>query len=160
MTNKAIDIAMNSHGKQVDKAGALFIYHPLRVMRMARKLGLDEETQIIGVLHDVVEDTDTTLEDLKQAGFSERVINGVDAITRRDEESYFDFVRRVARNPDARKIKMIDNADNLRPERVVPGLKLVDRYKDAYRILKTNALVAGDMEFVKAFEEATPWIKQ
>ncbi len=92
----------------MDKAGAPYILHPLRVM-------LKQETteeRIAAVLHDVVEDSDITLEDLRNEGFSEAVVDAVDAVTMRTGESYTEFVLRATLNPIGRRVKLADLEDN------------------------------------------------
>ena len=85
---KAILMATTAHQGQVDKAGAPYILHPLRVMFGCKT----ENEQICAVLHDVIEDTDITLEDLRAAGFKEEVIIALDALTKHKNEDYDDFI--------------------------------------------------------------------
>jgi len=106
--DRAITIATAAHAGQVDKAGAPYILHPLRVML---RLETTEE-RIVGVLHDVVKDSAWTLESLRAEGFSEAVVRGIDAMTRRDGESYEDFVLRAGRDPLGRRVKLADLEDN------------------------------------------------
>jgi (p)ppGpp synthase/HD superfamily hydrolase len=105
---RAIAIAAKAHEGKVDKANAPYILHPLRVMLSLAKT----EEQIVAVLHDVVEDSDISLEFLRKGGFSETVINAIDAVTKRDGESYEAFVRRAALNPIGRRVKLADLKDN------------------------------------------------
>ena len=109
MLEKAIAIAVNAHRGQQDKAGKPYILHPLRVMNM----GKTEEEMICGVLHDVIEDTDLTLENLRQEGYTEEIVNAVDAISRRDGECYDDFIERIATNHLATRVKLNDLIDNM-----------------------------------------------
>lgn len=89
---RAIEIATEAHKGQFDKAGNDYIGHPLRVMEM----GKTEEEKIVGVLHDVVEDTDWTFEALAAEGFSEKVIAALRCVTKVSEnENYDDFIERV-----------------------------------------------------------------
>ena len=97
MLNKAIEIANRAHTGLPDKAGAPYILHPLRVM-LARD---NELERICAVLHDVVEDTGITLDDLRNEGFSEEVISILDCLTKRKNESYDDFIDRVLENKTA-----------------------------------------------------------
>lgn len=106
--DRAIVIATAAHGGQVDKAGAPYILHPLRVMLRLRTA----EERIVGMLHDVVEDSAWTLESLRAEGFSEAVLRGIDAVTRREGESYEDFVLRAGRDPLGRPVKLADLEDN------------------------------------------------
>lgn len=127
MLTKAIGIAAKAHDGQKDKSGAPYIFHPIRVASTFT----DEFLQAIAVLHDVVEDTSITLADL-DAQFPQGVVNAVDALTRREGESYEEFIQRVARNPSARKVKIADIRDNLRPG----AEHLRPRYEAALRVLE------------------------
>jgi (p)ppGpp synthase/HD superfamily hydrolase len=110
----AIDIASAAHLGQLDKAGEPYILHPLRVML---KLYPDEEAMIVGVLHDVIEDTEVTLRNIELAGYGDKIIQALDAITRREDEVYTDFILRVSGNALATKVKIADILDNLDPAR-------------------------------------------
>ena len=105
---RAIAIAAAAHAGQVDKAGAPYILHPLRVMMAVTTI----EERIAAVLHDVVEDTDWTLERLAAEDFSPAVLRAVDALTRREGEDYESYVRRAARDPIGRRVKIADLEDN------------------------------------------------
>lgn len=132
----ASDLAWARHEGQVDKAGNPYYLHVFAVRDMLT--GEDEEVRIAAVLHDVVEDTDMTLEELRRLGFTERTVAAIDAVTRRDEELYEHFIHRVCANPDARKIKLADNLHNtmrlgnLPPEQAASMAK---RYARARAIL-------------------------
>ena len=105
---RAISIAAKAHEGQTDKAGAPYIIHPIRVMlRVATT-----EERIVAVLHDVVEDTDITLEALKCEGFSEAVLSAIKAVTKLPGEEYTAFVQRAASNPIGRTVKLADLAEN------------------------------------------------
>ena len=110
MLGSAIALAAKAHEDQVDKAGQAYILHPLRMMMRLRTD--DEELMAIAVLHDVLEDTDYDWEDLQNLGFPDRVIDGVRALTRYDTETYEEFIRRCAFNPDAKLVKREDLRDN------------------------------------------------
>lgn len=105
---RAIEIAAQAHAGQLDKAGAPYILHPLRVMLRME----DAEARIAAVLHDVVEDSNWTLDALAREGFSDTVLRAVDALTKRPGEDRFDAARRAARDPLARRVKLADNAEN------------------------------------------------
>lgn len=105
---RAIAIAAAAHAGQVDKGGVPYILHPLRVMLRLQS----SEEQIAGVLHDVIEDTSVTTEQLRQEGFSVTVLEALDALTKREGESRLDAARRAARHPVARAVKLADNAEN------------------------------------------------
>ena len=108
MLEKAIAIAVNAHIGQVDKAGKAYILHPLRLMM---KMDI-EEAMIVAVLHDTVEDTNVTIESLRQEGFSENILAAVEAVTRKEGEPYVDFIQRIKPNPLATKVKIADLEDN------------------------------------------------
>jgi len=105
---RAIVIAAKAHEGQVDKAGAPYVLHPLRIM--LRLSSADE--RITAVLHDVVEDCGVSFETLRTEGFSEQVIDAIDSVTRRPDESYDAFVLRAASNPIGRRVKLVDLEDN------------------------------------------------
>lgn len=108
--NEAITLAVNAHARQTDKSGAPYILHVLRVM-LAQT---GTESMTVAALHDVVEDTDITVADLAQAGWSKDIVAAVDALTRREDESYVEFVERASSNELARPVKIADIRDNLR----------------------------------------------
>jgi GTP diphosphokinase / guanosine-3',5'-bis(diphosphate) 3'-diphosphatase len=125
--DRAIQIAVEAHRGQLDKQGEPYILHPLRVMVQV----VEDNERIAAALHDVVEDSEWTLDDLRREGFEEAVIEAVDALTRREGEAYLDYVDRAGANKIARMVKLADlrdNGDN--PLRPVSG-KLRERYEDA-----------------------------
>jgi len=112
---RAIEIAKEAHAGQTDKAGADYILHPMRV---AFTLPLGSDARIAAVLHDVAEDSGCTIERLRAEGFSEAVLAGVDAVTRRKGEDYLGFVARAARDPIGRMVKRADLHDNMDTSRL------------------------------------------
>lgn len=108
--NLALLIAANALHGQTRRDGTDYDPHYLRV---AFRNTSSRDKQVIGILHDVVEDSDWTLQDLRDIGFSQRVVNGVDSVTKRPGERYFDFVRRCSNNPDGIDIKLSDLKDNM-----------------------------------------------
>lgn len=115
----ALLLAAHAHEGQKDKAGLPYLTHILRMVTMALIAGGDPNLPIVVALHDVVEDSVLTLDDLRGHGFSEEVVAGVEALTRRDGESYPDFIQRcIASGGLARDAKQIDIEDNMRPERL------------------------------------------
>ena len=111
---RAIAIAAEAHAGKTDKAGAPYILHPLRVMLVVH----DAAARIAAVLHDVVEDSPWTLDQLTAEGFAPDVVAAVDALTKREGESYEDFVRRAGRHPIAHSVKLADIADNMDLSRI------------------------------------------
>ncbi|MGV3724427.1 MAG: HD domain-containing protein [Actinomycetota bacterium] len=132
---RAIVIAAEAHAGQQDKAGAPYILHPLRVMQHVST----PEARIAAVLHDVVEDSDWTLHALRAEGFSEEVVEAVDAVTRRKGEDYFDFARRAGEHPIGRQVKLADLRDNLDMSRLPSptqrDYERIARYQKALQLL-------------------------
>ena len=132
---EAILLATEAHRGQVDKAGMPYILHPLRVMfRMT-----SEEEMIAAILHDVIEDTPLTFEDLRALGYAEIVLEALDHLTHREGESYEAFIERAALNPLAARIKIADLEDNMDVRRIAEpqdrDLERLRRYRRAWRRL-------------------------
>ena len=136
---RAIEIAVAAHKGAVDKGGQPYILHPLVVMM---SLKTDEE-KIVGVLHDVVEDTDWTFEALKQEGFSEDIIEALQSVTKSDSDSnYLDFVERAKANAIGRNVKIADLKHNMDVSRIPSisdlDIERLERYKKSLEILETS----------------------
>ena len=101
-----------AYNGQVDKGGNPYILHPLRIMMNFCESESDA-VKICAVLHDVVEDTDITLYNLRAEGFSEEIITALDCLTKRKSESYDNFISRILTNEIACKVKNGDLADNM-----------------------------------------------
>ncbi len=132
----AIRIAREAHAGQVDKSGKPYIDHPLRVM--ARVKGA--HAQMAAVLHDVIEDTPVTAEDLRTAGCPENVITAVVALSKVPGEAMPDYLRRVAADPIAVQVKRADIGDNTDPVRLAAlepetQERLRAKYAEAIRVL-------------------------
>ena len=135
---RAIEIAARTHAGQTDKGGAPYILHPLRVMlRVA-----PGAQQIVAVLHDVVEDSDVTFEDLEREGFSAEVVKGLRAVTKVEGESYEDFVARAALDPVGKAVKLADLMENSDLSRIAEpsqkDLERVEKYGRAIAYLMAN----------------------
>ena len=109
LLDKAISIAVDSHSGQVNAQSEPYVLHPRRMMFMAVTI----EEKIIAVLHDVIEKTTIDLEYLRSVGFSDRIVLGIDALSRRPQENYDKYIDRVAENKLATKVKIIDLDDNI-----------------------------------------------
>lgn len=133
MLNKAIEIARIAHEGQVDKGGQPYLDHPLRVMNNVETV----EEKIVAVLHDAVEDSDLQIEDLRIAGFGDRIIEAVDAITKREGEKRKDYLNRVMDNRLALKVKIADMSDNADVSRI-PNPS--DKDKERTRVYKKTIL--------------------
>ena len=136
---EAIRIAAEAHRGQRDRAGAPYVLHPLRMMLRMRT----DAERIAAVLHDVVEDTPWTLDDLRARGFPAEVLEAVDRLTRRPGEAYEAFVERAAAHPVARRVKLADLEDNLDLRRLdavtADDVERIDRYLRAFRRLSADA---------------------
>lgn len=158
---RAIEIATEAHKGQFDKAGRDYIGHPLRVMEM----GKTEEEKIVGILHDVIEDTDWTFEKLADEGFSDEVIAALRCVTKISEnENYDDFIDRVKKNPLAVAVKINDLTDNMDirrlPYRSDKDVKRLKKYLKAYKRLTGEpvySIYAAKQENPNAYE---PWTEE
>jgi len=112
--DKAILIAVQAHYGQKDRYGQPYMLHPLRVMMSVKS----EDEKTVAILHDVVEDSDLTLEDLKNEGFSDEIIRAVDCLTKREGEPYEAHVERARQNRLALPVKIADLEDNMDPQRM------------------------------------------
>lgn len=110
MLGKMIVLAVNGHAGQFDRGGNPYILHPLKVLHYLKTT--DEELQCIAVGHDLVEDTAVTYRDLRNAGISERIIEGIKALTKERGETYEEYKEKVKANPDAVKVKLADLRHN------------------------------------------------
>lgn len=155
---RAIEIAAEGHKGQVDKAGNEYIGHPLRVMEMGKTL----EEKIVGVLHDVVEDTDWTFERLEAEGFAPEIIAALRCVTKTSEnENYDDFIERVKKNALATAVKINDLTDNMDIRRLPylsdKDVKRLKKYLKAYKRLTGEpvySVFAARQEHPNAYE---PW---
>lgn len=138
LVGKAVRIAAQAHEGQTDKAGEAYILHPLRLMSRCRT----DAQRIVALLHDVVEDSPITLENLAGEGFPPEIIARIDGMTRRQGESYEDFIDRAAQNPLSASIKRLDLEDNLNTLRLTEltdqDLARLQKYHAAYRRLSNN----------------------
>lgn len=127
---------VEAHAGDTDKAGETYIRHPLRVMQQ-----MDTQTEcVVAVLHDVVEDTGYSLQDIEDR-FGSTVGDAVDALTRREGEDYEEFIERVAANPIARRVKLADIEDNMdltRLENLDGLLEKQRQYHQAWQRLKNR----------------------
>ncbi|NOZ88038.1 MAG: guanosine-3',5'-bis(diphosphate) 3'-pyrophosphohydrolase [Deltaproteobacteria bacterium] len=130
---KAIELASREHAGMRDKAGAPYIFHPLRVMFAVSK----PLEKIVAVLHDIVEDTPTTLGDLQKLGFPFEALQALEALTRRKGESRMDAAKRAAENPIALVVKLADVKDNMDLNRMEnPTEKDFNRLKEYIKVKK------------------------
>ena len=105
----ALQIAIRAHEGQKDKSGRNYIMHPIRVAERCKS----SKAKIVALLHDTIEDTTVTTDYLREQGFPEEIIEGVLSVTKREGETYEDFVRRAAQNTIGKEVKMADLEDNM-----------------------------------------------
>lgn len=135
MLDHAKDLATTAHAGAYDKAGKPYILHPAYVAGLVADATGDEELVAAAWLHDVVEDTDITIESLRADGFSERTISTVDAVTRKDGDSYSEFIDRIV-DRDAAIVKTADILHNTLPARSASlPVSLAKRYAAALSVL-------------------------
>ncbi len=135
LTKKALVISFNAHKEQVDKSGMPYVYHPYRIAEQME----DEYSTCVALLHDVVEDTNITLDDLKNDGFPQEVLEAIALMTHDDSTPYFDYIKRIKTNPIATAVKLADLQDNSNYERLdkveIKDLQRLEKYREAKRIL-------------------------
>ncbi len=140
---KARHLAEELHHGQLDKAGKPYIMHPARVAHDLRIRGFSADHQVVALLHDVVEDCPgVTLDSLRADGATDKQLDAIDAISRRDDEKYADYIRRCAKNPIAKQVKIADLYDNLSPARQ-SGLKEYKQNSLRVRYTRSLALLEG-----------------
>ena len=132
---KALAIALKAHKGQIDKSGQPYILHPIRVMMQLE----EAKAKVVALLHDVVEDSDITLNDLREEGFDSEIIETVACLTKDAHEDYTDYILRIKHNRLARLVKLADLQDNLNANRLQtlqPNDCLrMERYLKAKKIL-------------------------
>lgn len=138
LTEKAFGICLVAHAGQVDLAGNPYFEHPVH---LAEQMG-EEATTCAALLHDVIEYTDTTLDDLARAGMSDEVVEAVELLSHKRGVPYMEYIEGLADNPIARKVKLADlehNSDLSRlPEVTERDLKRVEKNKRAIDLLKSR----------------------
>ena len=137
LLDKAAQICVNKHQGQRDKMGCAYFQHPMHV---AMRCSTDDE-KVVALLHDTIEDTDVTCEYLLSEGFPRYIVDAILSVTKRDGESYEDFVARAKENPIGRVVKIHDLEDNLdvmRLDEVSPDMAArFTKYLKALRYLKS-----------------------
>jgi (p)ppGpp synthase/HD superfamily hydrolase len=135
LTKKAMKFAYQAHQGQTDKSGLPYIYHPMHIAEQME----DESTTVCALLHDVVEDTHYTLEDLIKQGYPSEIIEALSLLTHNKDISYMDYVRKIKSNKIASTVKLADlqhNSDLSRLEVIDDdALKRIEKYRKAMQIL-------------------------
>lgn len=136
-TKKALKLCFESHKNQLDKSGMPYVFHPFHLAEQMQ----DEVTTVVALLHDVVEDTDCTFDNLREMGFAEEVINALELLTHEEGVPYMDYVEKIKTNPVAKAVKLADLAHNSDLSRLEPdeideyALNRNKKYAEAMRIL-------------------------
>jgi len=156
LTKKALRIAFDTHKEQVDKTGLPYIFHPFH---LAEQMETEDEI-CVALLHDVVEDSDITFNDLRSEGFPDHIIDAIVLLTKEDspvsvdehlqlhessrKNEYMDYIKRIKSNPIATKVKIADllhNLDESRVDEVTDRLRaLWEKYKTALSVLNTGIM--------------------
>ncbi len=146
LLERAIQIATNAHHEQTSFRGRPYILHPLRVMETVA--GYGECAMMVAVLHDTVEDTDITLEELVEMEFPDQVVEAVKALTyvgeKGNDDDYLEYIRQISWNEWATVVKLADLKDNLRVERLPKGkvtkgaARRMEKYLSAFAILQAK----------------------
>lgn len=139
-TRKAMKIAYAAHHGQLDKSGIPYIFHPIHVAEQMQ----DEDSTTVALLHDVLEDTAYTMEDLRKEGFCAAVLDALALLTKPVKMDYFDYIRRICGNPVAIRVKYADLMHNLDESRLeqmdMAAQKRVKKYRRALILLQTGEI--------------------
>ena len=135
LTKKALVLSFEAHKEQKDKSGMPYVFHPFHLAEQMKT----EETAVVALLHDVVEDTEYTLEDIRSMGFPERVVEALSLLTHDDAVPYMEYVEKIKNDQIAKAVKLADlrhNSDLTRLDIVdEKALARVEKYAKAIRIL-------------------------
>ena len=138
LTKKAMRIAFEAHKEQTDKTGIPYIYHPIHLAEQM----VDESTTCVALLHDVIEDTDMTFEQLQAEGFTPEIIAALRLMTHEEGVPYMDYVSEIKKNPIAAKVKLADlkhNSDFTRLDQIdEKALIRAKKYQKAIELLTSN----------------------
>ena len=138
MTKLALKLCFKAHKTQTDKSGMPYVFHPFHLAEQMH----DEDTTVVALLHDVIEDTNYTLDDLRELGFEDRVISAIALMTHDDAVPYMEYVAQIKKNPIARAVKLADlrhNSDMTRLDTVSPwDEKRAEKYAVAIRLLESE----------------------
>lgn len=135
MTKKALKLCFAAHKDQTDKSGMPYVFHPFHLAEQMP----DEDTTIVALLHDVIEDTPYTLDDLRAMGFNEQVLDALALMTHDKRIPYMDYVAKIKGNKIARTVKLADLKHNSDLSRLYnvdeKAMKRIDKYRQAIALL-------------------------
>lgn len=136
MTKKALILCFEAHKEQSDKSGMPYVFHPFHLAEQMQ----DEESTIVALLHDVIEDTEYTLDDLRKMGFNDSVLAAINLMTHEDGVPYMDYVEKIKANLVAKTVKLADlrhNSDMTRLDVVTPrDQERAEKYLAAINLLE------------------------
>lgn len=134
-TKKALKLCFEAHKNQRDKSDIPYVFHPFHLAEHME----DESTTIVALLHDVVEDSDSTFDDLRKEGFSEEVMDALQLLTHDPQIPYMEYIQKIKSNPIASKVKLADlkhNSDLSRLDVIThKDLQRVKKYQEAIELL-------------------------
>ncbi len=137
-TKKALKLCFEAHKNQTDKSSLPYVFHPFHVAEQMT----DEKTTIVALLHDVIEDTSYTLQDLRNLGFDEDVLGALELMTHDKNVPYMDYVAKIKGNAIAKTVKLADlshNSDLTRLDEInEAALNRVEKYKAAIKLLSED----------------------
>ena len=138
-SRKALKLCFEAHKDQVDKAGMPYVFHPFHLAEQMT----DEDSTVVALLHDVVEDSNYTFDDLLFLGFDTLIVDALRLLTHGDSDPYMDYIAKIKTNPIARAVKLADLAHNSDLSRLEPDaiddktLKRVKKYQQAIELLQS-----------------------
>ena len=137
MTKIALKLCFEAHKDQIDKSGMPYVFHPFH---LAEQMA-DEKTTVVALLHDVIEDTEYTVDDLKSMGFSDDILSAIALMTHADGVPYMEYVARIKDDPIAKAVKLADlrhNSDMSRLDKITAfDRERAEKYKKAMELLET-----------------------
>ena len=138
MTKTALKLCFEAHKDQTDKSGLPYVFHPFHLAEQMP----DEKTTVVALLHDVIEDTDYTLDDMKNMGFSDDILSAIALMTHDDDVPYMEYVALIKKNPIAKMVKLADlrhNSDMSRLDKVTAhDRERAEKYKKAIEFLESS----------------------
>ena len=138
MTKIALKICFEAHKNQTDKSGMPYVFHPFHLAEQM----VDEKTTVVALLHDVIEDTEYTIDDLKNMGFSDDILSAIALMTHTDGVPYMEYVAKIKTNSIAKAVKLADlrhNSDMSRLDKVtIHDCERAEKYKKAIDLLESS----------------------
>lgn len=138
MTKAALNLCFEAHKNQRDESGMPYVFHPFHLAEQMK----DEKTTIVALLHDVVEDTDVTLDDIRNMGFDDEVVAAIELMTHDPNVPYMEYVSQIKKNPISKAVKLADlyhNSDITRLDEVTArDEERLKKYAEAIRLLEED----------------------